>query len=585
MSLQNSKQISDVKVMLKMGADGAGIASIEKTGTVGVVDTYTITLDDGRKTTFTVTNGSSIASIELTSTSGLVDTYTVTLTNGDTSTFTVTNGSSIESIEKTSTVGLTDTYTITLTNGETSDFTVTNGAGGGSVISVTTDDSELYNEDVTLSKNGTEIATVQFDSTGHAIFRGVEESGTLTLTCTVSGTTATASNTVTVTYYSQYEVTLDLFKATIAVTAPSGAQVSCVGTNETLFGTGSTTFTVHSADTYTITATVDGAPKSTTQVITTDGQSTSVSLEFGTINVTLDSGFVGSSITCTNGTTTITKTSSTTSLTFRPPTTGTWTIIGTIGGTASSVSANVTSLSTPVSVILQSGITINVTMHGAAGATIAYTDVNGNQTATLDSTGILANVSIEITNGMQITFTDTNVSKNPNDLTQNFSKTITMTTATTDVYVMPTENCVYWYGNAEKCEKLSDGGWTAASGYTMGVTGIVYHDNYIEYRPSTISGTATKLVGIGAKNYMRGKTVKMIVKVGSNNNNANQMCAPYAAQSKSSAVRLNLKSMDETLHVETQDMGNANYYYPFWAGPTAYTYGSCFIYALWLSLA
>ena len=39
------------------GADGNGIASITKTGTAGLVDTYTITYDDGTTTTFDVTNG------------------------------------------------------------------------------------------------------------------------------------------------------------------------------------------------------------------------------------------------------------------------------------------------------------------------------------------------------------------------------------------------------------------------------------------------------------------------------------------------------------------------------------------------
>lgn len=39
------------------GATGNGIASITKTGTVGNVDTYTITYTDGTTTTFTVTNG------------------------------------------------------------------------------------------------------------------------------------------------------------------------------------------------------------------------------------------------------------------------------------------------------------------------------------------------------------------------------------------------------------------------------------------------------------------------------------------------------------------------------------------------
>ena len=39
------------------GEDGNGIASIAKTGTVGLVDTYTITMDNGATYTFTVTNG------------------------------------------------------------------------------------------------------------------------------------------------------------------------------------------------------------------------------------------------------------------------------------------------------------------------------------------------------------------------------------------------------------------------------------------------------------------------------------------------------------------------------------------------
>lgn len=39
------------------GANGNGIASISKTGTSGLVDTYTITYDDGNTDTFTVTNG------------------------------------------------------------------------------------------------------------------------------------------------------------------------------------------------------------------------------------------------------------------------------------------------------------------------------------------------------------------------------------------------------------------------------------------------------------------------------------------------------------------------------------------------
>lgn len=81
-----------VKVTMLKGEKGSNIATITKTGTSGLVDTYTVTLTDGSTTTFQVTNGSSIESIEKTGTVGLVDIYTITLTNGETSTFEVTNG-------------------------------------------------------------------------------------------------------------------------------------------------------------------------------------------------------------------------------------------------------------------------------------------------------------------------------------------------------------------------------------------------------------------------------------------------------------------------------------------------------------
>ena len=79
------------------GATGNGIATIEKTSTSGLVDTYTITYTNGTTATFEVTNGANgqdgngIVSIEKTGTSGNVDTYTITYTNGNTDTFTITN--------------------------------------------------------------------------------------------------------------------------------------------------------------------------------------------------------------------------------------------------------------------------------------------------------------------------------------------------------------------------------------------------------------------------------------------------------------------------------------------------------------
>lgn len=92
MSITNSKQIGDVKVLLKTGIDGSSIESIEKTETIGLVDVYTITLTNGEKSTFEVTNGNGIVSVEKTGTSGLVDTYTITFEDGSTTTFQITNG-------------------------------------------------------------------------------------------------------------------------------------------------------------------------------------------------------------------------------------------------------------------------------------------------------------------------------------------------------------------------------------------------------------------------------------------------------------------------------------------------------------
>ena len=77
--------------MLK-GEDAVSISNIEKKSTSGLTDTYEITLTDGSKKTFNVSNGKGIKSIEKTSTSGLVDTYTTTYNDDTTSTFTVKNG-------------------------------------------------------------------------------------------------------------------------------------------------------------------------------------------------------------------------------------------------------------------------------------------------------------------------------------------------------------------------------------------------------------------------------------------------------------------------------------------------------------
>ena len=74
------------------GATGNGIASITKTSTTGLVDTYTITFTDGNTTTFNVENGNGIDHISLTSQSGATKVYTIYYTDGTTSEYTVQDG-------------------------------------------------------------------------------------------------------------------------------------------------------------------------------------------------------------------------------------------------------------------------------------------------------------------------------------------------------------------------------------------------------------------------------------------------------------------------------------------------------------
>ena len=132
------------------GNDGVGITDIEKTGTVGLVDEYTITLSDNSTFLFYVTNGvvgRGIVSITKTSTNELTDTYTITYTDNTTSTFDVTNGVdgvSVESITLYETVGLVDTYEIVYSTGSRSYFNVMNGEAGDDGREVEIQNSGTY---------------------------------------------------------------------------------------------------------------------------------------------------------------------------------------------------------------------------------------------------------------------------------------------------------------------------------------------------------------------------------------------------------------------------------------------------------
>lgn len=94
-----------VKTLMLKGQKGQSIEGIKKTSTSGLTDTYEISLTDGTKKTFNVSNGKGIKSIAKTSTIGLLDIYTITYNDETTSTFNVKNGDIANLLDRTYPVG------------------------------------------------------------------------------------------------------------------------------------------------------------------------------------------------------------------------------------------------------------------------------------------------------------------------------------------------------------------------------------------------------------------------------------------------------------------------------------------------
>ena len=151
--------------------------------------------------------------------------------------------------------------------------------------------------------------------------------------------------------------------------------------------------------------------------------------------------------------------------------------------------------------------TVTVTLYSASNDTVAFTDASGSKTATTDSTGKAQNVSITFgNNSPTITFTSS-VAKDPSDLNNDYSKTITITSATTEVEVMPEarSKMLYWWGymgeNAE--EQSTSNGWSS----TYGFTPPTYNTNYLD-----CINLGNHYCGIASKNPITGsKTVNLIL--------------------------------------------------------------------------
>lgn len=289
---------------------------------------------------------------------------TCTITDGNLETYTAENNPQTFTLHQAET-----TYTLTVTlEGQAKTETITTGSSGTAqsvtvefgTINVTLD--SLFVGGTVTCTNGT-ITMTKTSSTTSLTFRP-PYTGTWAVSTVYDGDTYTKQATVS-SLSTAVSITLERYSENVTVTYPAGATCSITdGVSETYTATTNPqTFTLHQENTaYTLSVTLEGQTKTQTVTTGSSGTAQSVTVEFGTINVTIDSDFVGEDVTCTDGNVTMTKTSTTTSLTFRPPTTGTWTLSLTHSGETYSATANVTSLSTAVSVTIQA---IVISIYGA----------------------------------------------------------------------------------------------------------------------------------------------------------------------------------------------------------------------------
>ena len=205
--------------------------------------------------------------------------------------------------------------------------------------------------------SGATVYSKTAPSSGNTLSFTIASTGTWVVSGTVSGDTYTQTQVVT--EMTTYPVTLNVFNATVTVTFPYSDGASCTITDGVTTLTANTSpmaFNVPNVGTWTATCTIDGVSAPTqSAVITTDGQTETMTFAFGTINLTYDNAFRGLTITCVNGGTTISKTApiSGNTMAFYPPSTGEWVISATYSGVPYQTSATITSLATPVSASLQ----------------------------------------------------------------------------------------------------------------------------------------------------------------------------------------------------------------------------------------
>lgn len=153
---------------------------------------------------------------------------------------------------------------------------------GGSLLTITFDEA-LEGLPYTLSGEEESYAgTVPESLTAVHSLLAVDTDYTLTVTDAAAEKTYTRT-VHTDDWYTALDVAIAPFAATITVTCPAGSSVTCANGDTTLTQTaasGTAVFTVGNAGTWTVTATLDGESASGEVVISADGESKSITLQY-----------------------------------------------------------------------------------------------------------------------------------------------------------------------------------------------------------------------------------------------------------------------------------------------------------------
>lgn len=213
----------------------------------------------------------------------------------------------------------------------------------------------------------------------------------------------------------------------------------------------------------------------------------------------------GATCTCSKGGTTYTATGS--PYTFTVTESGTWVVSVTYSGTTKTQNVSITTSGQTESVNMVTE-SKTFTIYSAVEDLISFTDATGTSRTEQLATGQSSkSITFPINKfgNTSITFTSS-VAKNPDNLSNPYSKTVSISSGTTSVYFMPNDNVLYWWGYLNGLEECSTAnGWTAPSGKSF--QSPTFSKNYID-----LNGASGKTVGVGSVSTISGTKMKSIAK-------------------------------------------------------------------------